>query len=113
MMLGSMAFLREHGYAFGVRNLHASNLRDSPEHVFSKERNEYPVMLASEIQADQNYPLASVLAPVFDAQHEVVFVLGLMGFDTPITGARIENMGKRLREACNRITTFIAGKPPA
>jgi DNA-binding IclR family transcriptional regulator len=113
MMLGSMAFLREHGYAFGVRNLHASNLRDSPEHVFSKERNEYPVMLASEIQADQNYPLASVLAPVFDAQHEVVFVLGLMGFDTPITGARIENMGKRLREACDRITTFIAGKPPA
>jgi DNA-binding IclR family transcriptional regulator len=68
--------------------------------------------MPSEIKSNQSYHLASVVAPIFDGHNNVVFVLGLMGFADHMTGSRIEKMGHRLREACDRITVFIAGKHP-
>lgn len=111
-MFEAMAFGREHGYCFYVRNPRVPDNRTAPELAFSGDRNEFPVALPSEIKPDQIYHLASVVAPVFDERNQVAFVLGLMGFADVVTGARAEKMGRRLREACDRITVFIAGKPP-
>jgi DNA-binding IclR family transcriptional regulator len=64
------------------------------------------------LEPDQDYQLSSVIAPVFDETRQVVLVLGLMGFVDRVRGTRVEKTGKRLREACDRITQFVAGNPP-
>ena len=110
----AMAFAREHGYLFGVRNPRIpSSWREPPERIFSAERSDFPVQLAPALDMQQEYLLASVLAPIFDARNQVVFTLGLMGFGGPVKGAVVQQMGGRLRAACDRITHFIAGKLPA
>lgn len=109
-MFEAMAFAREHGYCFYVRNPRVP--QRNVDSAFSAEHNEFPVELPSVLEPDHDYQLASVAAPVFDKNRQVAFVLGLMGFVDRVRGVRIEKTGKRLREACDRITQFIAGNRP-
>lgn len=109
-MFETMAFARKHGYCFFVRNPSVPDSRDAPGMAFSGDRNEFPVALPSDLKLDAVYHLASVSAPVYDERNRVAFVLGLMGFADRVPGSRVEKMGRRLREACDRISTFIAGK---
>jgi len=109
-MFEAMAFVREHGYCFFVRNPRVPEIRSAPELAFSGDRTEFPVALPSEIKSDRVYHLASVTAPVFDERDQVAFLLGLMGFTDRTSGSNIEKMGRRLREACDRVTTFVAGR---
>jgi len=69
------AFAREHGYCFYVRNPRVA--QGDPDSAFNAERNEFPVELPSVLKPDQDYELASVVAPVFDESRQVLFVLGL------------------------------------
>jgi hypothetical protein len=108
-MFEAMAFAREHGYSFFVRNPRVPESRNAPKSAFSAEHAEFPVALPSVLKADQDYQLTSVNAPIFDESHQVALVLGLMGFVDRVRGVRIEKIGRRLREACDRITQFIAG----
>lgn len=108
-MFEAMAFAREHGYCFFVRNPQVPEIRDDPGLSFAPDRSEFPVALPSEIKSDQTYTLSSVIAPVFDQTGHVAFVLGLMGFTKDLSGARIEKTGRLLRESCERITTFLVG----
>lgn len=109
-MFEAMAFAREHGYCLYVRNPRVP--QGDADSAFNAERNEFPVELPSVLKPDQDYELASVVAPVFDENHQVLFVLGLMGFIDRVRGVRIEKIGRRLREACDRVTHFIAGDAP-
>jgi DNA-binding IclR family transcriptional regulator len=111
-MFEAMAFAREHGFCFFVRNPRVPELRNSPESAFSGEHTEFPVLLPSVLKPDYDYELASVVAPVFDESRQTVFVLGLMGFPDRMRGVRIEHIGVRLRQACDRITNFVAGRQP-
>ena len=110
-MFEAMAFAREHGFCFFVRNPRVPE-RDRDAAAFRAESSEFPVELPSVLKPDHDYQLRSVIAPVFDETHQVAFVIGLMGFVDRIRGVRIEKIGKRLREACDRITQFIAGNQP-
>jgi len=107
-MLASMAFAREHGFMFNVRNptMAAS---EPAELAFSADRMEFPASAGVELDPAQNYRLLSVTAPVFDASGQVAFTMGLGGFERFVSGKEVEQMGRRLREACDRITAFIAG----
>jgi len=44
---------------------------------------------------------------------EVVFVLSLSGFSGAMSGAQLDMIGMRLREAAERITQFITGNKNA
>jgi hypothetical protein len=105
-----MAFAREHGYCFFVRNQRVPVW--DPDSAFNAEHNEFPVELPSVLKADEDYQLGSVVAPIFDESHQVAFLLGLGGFIDRVRGTRIEKMGRHLREACDRITLFMAGDKP-
>jgi DNA-binding IclR family transcriptional regulator len=111
-MFEAMAFAREHGYCFFVPNPRVPALRNAPEAAFAGEHTEFPVTLPAVLEPDQDYQLSSVIAPVFDETRQVVLVLGLMGFVDRVRGTRVEKTGKRLRDACDRITQFVAGNPP-
>lgn len=111
-MLASMAFAREHGFMFNVRNPSVPAATEPAELAFGADRTEFPVSAGVGLESGQTYRLLSVTAPVFDAPGRVAFVLGLGGFDRAASAAEIEHMGRRLREACDRITAFIAGGQP-
>ena len=107
-----MTFARERGYSFGIRNFGYPESAEMAEKAFNEGHSDIPVSVLSAIDRDHIYPLAFVIAPVFDADHQVAFTLGLAGFDSQLKGAEIERMGQHLRAACDRITHFILGRQP-
>ncbi len=112
-MRQGIEFAHKHGYSFGVRNFfERSNSREAVKKAFEKGHIDMAVSIASEIDHDQLYSLAFVASPVFDASNKIAFTLGLVGFDSHMKGVQVERMGKRLREACARITHFIQGRQP-
>jgi DNA-binding IclR family transcriptional regulator len=110
-MLGGMQFAREHGYVFGVQVQGYIGER-APELVFGGSQRELPVTISAVLEPGQEYMVSGLIAPVFDARGEVAFVLSLMGLSGAASGDRVEHMGRRLREACDRITTFVGGRQP-
>lgn len=80
--------------------------------LLEKPQSESPIRVATALAEDEEYLLASLTAPVFDAGGQVTFMLGLMGFVGSMTGAEILHMGGRLRDACNRISGFVGGRAP-
>lgn len=111
-LMEEMLHARSRGYSFGVRNVSVPTEQLSPEQIFSGSRSDYPVLPVVTVDRTQEYRLAFIVAPVFDAQQQVAFTLGLMGFTRQMSGEQIERMGARLREACDRITGFTAGRRP-
>jgi DNA-binding IclR family transcriptional regulator len=111
-MFEAMAFAREHGFCFYVRNPRVAESRQAPESAFGAEHSEFPVALPSALKADHEYQLSAVVAPVFDENHQVAIVLALNGFVARIRGAQVEKIGRRLHETCDRITQFIVGNQP-
>ncbi|CAN7583534.1 helix-turn-helix domain-containing protein [Phenylobacterium sp. LjRoot219] len=107
LMRRSMAFAREHGFIFNIRNPAVAVA--TPEETFAAERNEFPIAAPGELDPDRDYMLAALNAPVFAGPGRVAFVLGLMGFSGSVPGREVERIGRRLRDACDRLTAFIAG----
>ncbi|CAN7267839.1 helix-turn-helix domain-containing protein [Phenylobacterium sp. LjRoot225] len=107
LMRKSMAFAREHGFIFNIRN--PGVLAATPEETFAAERNEFPVSAPGELDLDQAYMLAALNAPVFERPGHVAFVLGLVGFTRTVRGKEIERIGRRLRDACDRVSSYVAG----
>jgi DNA-binding IclR family transcriptional regulator len=105
-MLKGVAFAREQGFVFGVRNPGVPIQKDAPEQIFRGDATEFPITIESAIDPHQEYRLAYVIAPVFDAKQQVAFMLGLMGLTRPSSGAAVQRMGQHLRQACDRITNF-------
>jgi DNA-binding IclR family transcriptional regulator len=111
-MIRGMAFARDHGYCFGVRNFDVPIVQDEDVgQLFRSGRARYPHFVASALEPHQDYALGFVLAPVFDSKGEVAFVLGLTAFTGGFSGAKVEQMGRRLREASDRLTAFLGGSP--
>jgi hypothetical protein len=75
-----------------------------------EESDEIPVVPVPEVDPDEVYPVAALMAPVFDARGKVSFALVLAGFQAPMTGAQALTAGARLREACARISGFVGGR---
>jgi DNA-binding IclR family transcriptional regulator len=105
-MVKATAFARQHGFLFGVRNPNVASQEEPPEQIFRGQRTEYPVTLEYEIDPARKYQLSFVNSPVFGERQEVIFTLGLMGFTSMATGSEIEKMGRALRDACDRVTSF-------
>lgn len=101
-----MAFAREHGFTVIVTGRHAGAARPAGP------SEDPPRAVLTELNPDEDYALMSVAAPVFDTGARVAFVLGLTGFSRTARGAEIERIGRRLRESCDRVTAFVAGRMP-
>jgi DNA-binding IclR family transcriptional regulator len=112
LMAQAMAFAREYGFTFSVRNARAADPDEATEQLFEGEPNELPVRMIPELDPARDYALMSVISPVFDAGREVSFLLALVGFSGKATGADIERIGRRLRAACDRISASIGGSRP-
>lgn len=108
----AMDFARSHGFTFSVRNALYSEFPEGAEAAFEAARGDLPVLMVPELAADRDYPLMSVISPVFDASQEVMFLLALVGFTQKASGQEIRRIGERLRAACDRITASTGGARP-
>lgn len=106
----SIEFTRRHGFCFGVVNPGVERNLTAPETAFIGKKTEYPVSSMSRLNKTTDYPLAFIIAPVFNRDGEPEFVLNLSGFKGTVTGKRVEEMGEMLRAAAERITYFINGR---
>jgi DNA-binding IclR family transcriptional regulator len=112
-MFKGMAFTRQHGFQVQIRNANAVADRDmSPEQTFGAQNLEFPISLLAELKDDQAYRAVGVIAPVFDMRGQIAFVMGLTGFTQSLAGDKLRHASLRLRQACDRVTTFITGRPP-
>lgn len=106
-MLRGIAFVRKHGYQFTMRTPREQPQDLSADWLFIEQADERPILLATAIDRDETYRLASVTSPVFGADGNVAFVLALVGFTGNRTGEEIDAIGRRLHEAAERISGFL------
>jgi DNA-binding IclR family transcriptional regulator len=99
-----LAFARRHGFIVGV-----SPDGETPTQEGGRSWRPQGRFL-SEVDPDQVYRIMFLVAPVLNDRGRVEFGIALYGFTRTMSGAEIVGVGHRLREACRRITTFIAGK---
>lgn len=102
----AMTFVRDNGFAVMTRTDDPGRQPDSIE-AFGGE-SDRPVAILSAIDGHETYVVSAIMAPVFNAQGRVEFVLSLMGFSRAMTGAEIFAAAGTLSEACRRIGTFLA-----
>ena len=112
-MQGGMEFVREHGFIPHLRKPGVNfPLTGSPANFIPPEDNDIPITPQLDFADDAAYPLAAILAPIFDHKEKVAFSLVMAGFRTALTGQQAMLAGRQLKEACERISAFISGKMP-
>ena len=104
----SMAFAREHGFVALMRKPgYTWNSGAPDQYVPPAETDDLPVLPEVDLRADDYYPIAAMMAPVFEARDKVGFVLVMAGFHAAMTGAQIMAAGETLARACGRISDFL------
>lgn len=106
-----MSYAREHGFIPIVRASSPNGIRE--EAVLGTETTNVVVELADELDERQSYPLAALVAPVFDEHRKIAFGIGLAGFAAPVLGSEALKIAGQLTAACQRISRFIAGERTA
>ena len=113
VLRASIAFVERNGYLALVRKPGAT--RDGPVDTRlitqQSQTDELPVTQLLSFDDGHSYPLAAIMAPVFDHRDKVSFALHMAGFHTMMSGAQIRDAGARLYGACGRISAFASGKP--
>ena len=110
LMFKAMDFAREHGFVVLLRRPGFDLSDEAYDRNLGAESDEIPVAPVAEIDPAQVYSTGALMAPIFDAQGKVNFCLLLAGFHANMTGAQVLAAGQRLRAACDRISTFVAGR---
>ena len=109
-LYSGIEFVRKYGFTFGVRNTEVHADFNAPQLAFSGEQSEFPVSLMADLNDKAEYMVGFINCPVLNEKGEVEFVINLSGFNEPVSGKRVREMGGMLRDAAERITYFINGK---
>jgi DNA-binding IclR family transcriptional regulator len=90
----------------GVADASVAAVRDLLDELAAElvDQGEY---LAGELEPDRTYNVTVVNAPVLGDDGRPVLVLALTGFG-PLTGARIQEVGRRLVAATSELTAAVA-----
>lgn len=106
--LGGIAFGRAEGFIVFVRNPDGGPELSPAEEFLQEDLRLAKIKLLTAIEPDQVYEPTSITAPVFGAHRKVAFVIGMMGFNRPMTGTEINSAAQMLKDACDRIGDFMA-----
>jgi DNA-binding IclR family transcriptional regulator len=112
IMTQGLAFVREHGFQFTIRTMREQPADMSSDWLFVEQVEDRPILLATSLDPQASYQIASVTAPIFGAQDKVAFVLALVGFNGVYNGGQVAAIGMQLREAAARISEFLGGHRP-
>lgn len=109
LMFEAMDFARENGFV-ALNRRPGDVVRPIAEQISGTETDELPVIPVAAIDPDTIYPIGGIMAPIFDAKGRVSFALVMAGFHNVMTGSQVMETGIRLKEACERISSFVAGR---
>lgn len=112
-MFAAMEFARAEGFVALVRRPGISLEGGYQSGLIEANTDELPVVPATGLEEERVYPIAAIMAPVFDERGKVGFSLLMAGFHGPLTGAQVREAGHTLRAACDRISDFVAGRNAA
>lgn len=104
-----MEFVRKHGFIPHLRRP-GSTTQEEPAAIRAAN-DDPPIVPAMELEDDKAYPLMAILAPIYDSRGRATISLVMAGFHRMMTGAEIDTAGRRLADACERISRFLAGRP--
>ena len=102
-----MRFVQSHGFVVGV-HAEEGDWREVAGTPWASHAR-----FVSELEPDSDYRLRFLFAPVLDARSKVAFAVTVYGFTQAVKGSEVARIGERLRETCQRITSFIVGKQPS
>lgn len=108
-MQKGMAFVREHGFIAHMRRPGTAAQEDTAGMRAASE--DPPIVPETDLREDKVYPLMAILAPIYDNRDRVTISLVVAGFHHAMTGAEVQFAGRRLAEACERISRFLTGRP--
>ncbi|MET0241686.1 MAG: helix-turn-helix domain-containing protein [Sphingobium sp.] len=106
-----IAFVREHGFLFSVRNPGASYDMASHEWLYDPVYKTAPILPVFDIDPDAEYRLMFVQAPVLDARRKVAFVIGVQGLTRNYKGSEVLSIGERVCASRDRISNFMTHAP--
>jgi len=106
----TLDFMAEHGYSAIVFRPGFGSREGDSEMVLTNDAYDIPVEALAAIDPAEAYRIAAIFAPIRDDRGGVSFALGMAGFFGTCSGAEIERAGNRLRQACERISTFVTGR---
>lgn len=107
-----IAFVRKYGFLCAERNFREGFDQSSTQWLFENAYADAPILPIFEINPDKRYKLAWLNAPIFNPDRSVAFVMGVQGFSGEYSGTKVLSIGQRVRDACDRITSFICRAPP-
>jgi DNA-binding IclR family transcriptional regulator len=107
-----IAFVRKYGFLCAERNTREGMDPRSTQWLYENAYADAPLQPIFEIDPDKRYKLSWLNAPVFNTERSVEFVMGVQGFSGEFTGAKVLSIGQRVRDACDRVTSFICRAPP-
>lgn len=110
LMMAAMAFVREHGFSVLVRRPGYDVVEQVTPQNTGADSDELPVIPIASVDPQQHYAAAALMAPIYDGKGKVSFALVMAGFHAAMTGEQVMATGARLREACDRISNFVAGR---
>lgn len=107
---GAARFVREHGFIVIERLAgFGADFMQFDETVAASTRD-MPIQPLSALDPDRAYAIAAIMAPIRDEKDRVTFALGMTGLYNFQAAERIEQAGKELRAACDRISAFVSGR---
>ena len=105
VMSGAIQFARAHGFTFAIRNTeNVSGL--TPIELYGRTNDHWHMLFCASVDPAKEYDVGVIQAPVYD-RRKVAFVLNVQGFSNPHTGHEIMAMGEQVRDAAERISSFM------
>ena len=109
LLFAGMEFVREHGYIGLTRRPGSERSFENVTPQLRTARDDPPVVPLLSIEDGTRYPLAAIMAPIYDARGKVTIALLMAGFHDGQTGAKLREAGERLSAACQRVSDFLSG----
>jgi DNA-binding IclR family transcriptional regulator len=106
----AMEHVREHGYLALVRRPGATWKAGDIAPESRTARDDPPVRPLLTVDKDERYPLAAIMAPIYDAGGRTMILLLMAGFHDAQTGSQLVVAGERLQAACARVSDFLTGR---
>ncbi|VWX46503.1 IclR family transcriptional regulator [Novosphingobium sp. 9U] len=110
LLAAGIEFTREHGYIGLVRRPGVEPSFENVSSPLRTARDDPPVIPLLQVEDGTRYPLAAIMAPIYDARGKVTIALLMAGFHDAQSGAQLQVAGKRLSAACQRVSDFLSGR---
>ena len=101
-------FVREHGYIVIERKADFAMNEVKYDEEMAASMTDLPIQVVTGLNEERSHSIAAIMAPIHDEKGRVGFALGMTGFYAAMPAHRVVMAGQRIREACERISSFVA-----